>query len=93
MKQWPQTPEASQLQGSLGYEGALPQHRDNGDLQCSKRQSRAMKLEDLWIMEEAEEAAQCFSQDQLAGSLHCPPLQHNAVRHPGGLQRTRYHVL
>lgn len=47
MEQWPQTPEASKLQGSLGYEGTLLQHRDKGDLQCSKRQSRAMRLEDL----------------------------------------------
>lgn len=35
-----QSPEASKLQYSLGYDGTLPCNRDKRDLQCSKRQNR-----------------------------------------------------
>lgn len=36
----PQTPEASKIQGSLGYEATLPYNRYKRDLQSSKRQNR-----------------------------------------------------
>lgn len=49
------SPEASTFQGSLGYDSTLPSNRDKRDLEC--RTEALMKVEELWMTEEAKEAS------------------------------------